>query len=133
MHDRAQQPLRVLAADDEHDCLESLRILLELWGHEVRTARDGIEALEAAETFRPQVAILDIEMPRLHGAEVARRLRQSSADVFLIAATAACPNDERLRGYEGVFDVFLRKPYRVEQLKDLLDSRSHAVPQEKKG
>ena len=66
---------RVLVADDNVDAAETLALVLQLDGHDVRVARDGLEALQMAEQFRPQVALLDIGMPRLDGYETAQRLR----------------------------------------------------------
>jgi CheY-like chemotaxis protein len=121
MHDPTPRPsLRVLVADDVQDSVESLRILLELWGHEVRTARDGIEAVAVAAAFRPHVALLDVIMPKMHGAEAARRLRQQSPDVVVFALSATDPNDPRLTDYGDVFNDFLQKPYNVERLESLL-------------
>ena len=58
---------RVLVVDDNQDSAESLAALLKMWGHEVETAADGIEACEVAERFRPDVVLLDLRMPRLDG------------------------------------------------------------------
>ncbi len=66
---------RILVADDNNDALESLATLLQLSGHEVYTAPNGAAALEFAEQHRPEVALLDIGMPKLDGYEVARRIR----------------------------------------------------------
>src|SRR5262249_33680837 len=66
---------RILIADDNIDALESLAALLELNGHQVYSAANGVVALDSAERHRPQVALLDIGMPMLDGYEVARRIR----------------------------------------------------------
>jgi CheY-like chemotaxis protein len=113
-------PLRVLVADDVKDCVESLRILLELWGHDVRTARDGTEAVEVAATFRPHVALLDILMPKMHGAEAARHIRQRVPDVIVFALSATDRDNPLLTGYAGVFDDFLGKPFNLRRLQSLL-------------
>jgi CheY-like chemotaxis protein len=112
--------LRILVADDVKDCVECLRILLELWGHEVRVAHDGVEAVAIAASFEPQVALLDIKMPRMHGAEAARLIRQQSSKVVIFALSATDRNDPLLVGYEGVFDDQLKKPYHLERLQSLL-------------
>ena len=67
---------KVLLADDNEDAADSLAMLLRLLGHEVRVAFDGAQALEAACAWRPEIALLDIGMPKLNGYDVARRLRQ---------------------------------------------------------
>jgi CheY-like chemotaxis protein len=113
-------PLRVLVADDVNDIVESLRLLLELWGHDVRTARDGAEAVAVAATFRPHVALLDIIMPRMHGAEAARNIRQRDPDVAVFALSATARDHPLLSGYAGVFDDFLGKPLNPGCLQRLL-------------
>jgi CheY-like chemotaxis protein len=111
---------RVLLADDVPDNVDSLRILLQLWGHEVRVALDGAEAVEVAAAFRPHVALLDIRMPRMHGAEAARQLRQQVPGVKVFALSATDKNDPLLAGYDGVFDDYLSKPYDLDHLEKLL-------------
>ena len=66
--------MKVLVADDNHDAALSLGMLVELLGHEVRTAFDGIEALQVAGEFLPDMVLLDIGMPRMDGYEAARRI-----------------------------------------------------------
>ena len=67
---------RILVVDDNEDSAGSLTILLGLAGHETHTAYDGLEAMEAAATFRPDVILLDIGLPKLNGYEVARKIRE---------------------------------------------------------
>ena len=67
---------RILVVDDNRDAADSLAMLLQIMGHEVRTAYDGLEAVEAAEAFRPDVVLLDIGMPKLNGYEACRRIRE---------------------------------------------------------
>jgi len=80
---------RVLIADDNHDAAVSLSMLLQSMGHDTRVVHDGIEALEAAELFRPDVVLLDIGMPRLDGYETARRLASQpwAAATQIVAVT----------------------------------------------
>ena len=70
-----RQGTRILIVDDNRDGAQGLAMMLDLAGHEVRTATDGLEALDIAEEFRPQVVLLDISMPGIDGYETARRLR----------------------------------------------------------
>src|SRR2546426_819424 len=104
---------RVLVVDDCHDAAATLRILLELWGYEVRTASNGAAALAAAPAFEPDVVLVDIEMPGMHGGEVARRLRQVACfeRTLIVATTGTEPDDPRLDGYRTSFDDYLPKPY----------------------
>ena len=67
---------RILVVDDNRDAADSLAMMLRLMGHEVRTAHDGLEAVEAAAAFRPDVVLLDIGMPRLNGYDACRRIRE---------------------------------------------------------
>ena len=92
------------------------------WGHEVQVARSGVEALERAPCFLPQVVLLDIEMPWMHGGEIARRLRRlpGLGQVWIVATSGTDLQDERLAGYEREFDDYLPKPYNLERLERLL-------------
>ena len=115
--------LRVLVADDQRDAADTLAIILKAWGCDLQVAYDGPTALEVAPDFKPDAALLDIEMPRLHGAEVARRLRRMSEikKPFVIAITGAARGDRRLSGYEDEFDAFLQKPCDLDELRELLN------------
>jgi CheY-like chemotaxis protein len=114
--------LRVLVVDDYPDSAETLRILLYLWGHEALVAPDGPSALRAAPAFRPDLALLDIQMPRMHGGELARRLRRLPGlrHLRILALSATEPDDPRLAGYAGVFDGHLGKPFSLDDLERLL-------------
>lgn len=120
---------RVLIADDNRDAAESLALLLELAGHEVRVAHLGHTALSLAQTFRPDVALLDIGMPDLSGYDVARALRQESwaTDLQLIALTGWGQDDDRRRALEAGFDHHLTKPIDPDRLGSLIASRSAAM------
>src|SRR5690348_16475767 len=71
--------LRVLVVDDNHDCANSLSMLVDLWGDYTRVAYDGVEALEMTLVQQPDVVLLDLSMPKMDGCQVARRLRQQTA------------------------------------------------------
>jgi len=107
-----QAPRRILVADDNADAAGSLALRLELAGHEVRTAQDGLEALTIARGFKPQVVVLDLGMPGMDGYETARQLRQLSwgRRARLIALTGWGQQQDRLRTAEAGFDVHLVKP-----------------------
>lgn len=77
--------MRFLVADDNLDAVESLAVLLEMSGHEVRTAVDGGEAVSVASGWPPDVAILDLQMPVLDGYAVAAALRAEQPDIVLVA------------------------------------------------
>jgi PAS domain S-box-containing protein len=116
------RPLRVLVVDDNLDTAESLRILLELAGHEVRAAHSGPEALDAAADFTPQAVLLDIGLPGLNGFEVARRLRQDPVlgSAALIAVSGYGQDEDRQRSREAGFDQHLLKPLDFDDLQKLL-------------
>jgi CheY-like chemotaxis protein len=115
-------PLRILVVDDYPDAAATLRILLRLWGHEVQVARSGLEALALAPSFDPDVVLLDIEMPWMHGGENARRLRRlpGLGRLRIIATSGTDLQDERLAGYAHEFDDYLPKPYNLERLERML-------------
>jgi CheY-like chemotaxis protein len=99
-----------------------LGTLLELMGHDVRTAYDGVEALEKAATFQPDVILLDIGMPRLNGYEAARRIRerQQRKGLTLVALSGWDREEDRRRSEQAGFDAHLVKPVDVETLTKLL-------------
>ncbi|HKI01863.1 MAG TPA: ATP-binding protein [Thermoanaerobaculia bacterium] len=118
----APLPLRVLVVDDNLDTAESLRLLLEMAGHEIRTAHSGPEALEAAAAFSPDAILLDIGLPGLNGFEVARRLRQDPllGTAALFAVSGYGQEEDRQRSREAGFDRHLLKPLDFEEIQNLL-------------
>lgn len=113
---------RILVADDNHDAAQSLAFMLEIEGHDVRIAHDGLEAMELAETFRPQIALLDIGMPRLDGYGTARQLRARpwGGSVCLVALTGWGQEEDRRRTREAGFDRHLVKPVDPDMLNALI-------------
>jgi signal transduction histidine kinase len=114
---------RILVADDNSDALESLATLLELGGHEVFSAANGALALESAERHLPDVALLDIGMPKLDGYEVARRIRAQpwGRRITLVALTGWGQESDRRRSGEAGFDTHLVKPLDLDKLTALLE------------
>jgi signal transduction histidine kinase len=108
----AQERRRILVADDNGDAAGSLALRLELAGHEVRTAGDGLEALAVARSFQPEVVLLDLGMPAMDGYETARHLRRLSwgKQARLIALTGWGQQQDRIRTAEAGFDIHLVKP-----------------------
>ncbi|HET6492617.1 MAG TPA: response regulator, partial [Burkholderiales bacterium] len=105
-----------------------LRMLLEMEGHEVRTANDGIHALETAERFRPNIALLDLGMPGLDGYEVARRmnLNPQLRPVTLAALTGWGQADDRRLTAEAGFKHHLTKPIDLGELRQILQEAAPA-------
>jgi PAS domain S-box-containing protein len=116
--------LRVLVADDNRDMTESLALMLTMEGHEVRTAFDGEEAFQAAESFLPDVALIDLGMPKGSGHAVARRIREApwGGRIILVAQTGWGQDDDRRRTLQAGFDHHLVKPVSPEALANLLAS-----------
>jgi CheY-like chemotaxis protein len=114
---------RILVVDDNRDGAESLAMMLRLLGHEVRTAHDGLEALEAAKGFQPEVVLMDVGMPRLNGLEATRRLREQpwGKDLVVIALTGWGQEGDRERSREAGCDGHLVKPVNLPDLQKLLD------------
>jgi CheY-like chemotaxis protein len=112
--------LRILLVDDNVDAAESLGLLLQIRGHEVRTAPDGVAGLEVAASFRPDVALLDLGMPKLNGYDLARRLRGEAwgKGMVLIALTGWGQEDDRRRTQEAGFDHHLVKPVDPDALQE---------------
>jgi PAS domain S-box-containing protein len=119
---------RILIVDDNEDSAESLTILLSLAGNETRTAYDGLEAIEAAETFKPDVILLDIGLPKLNGYEVARKIREQpwGQTIVLVALTGWGQEEDRRRTREAGFNHHLTKPVDPLALTKLLAGLSVA-------
>jgi CheY-like chemotaxis protein len=113
---------RILVADDLRDSADSLALVLRLAGHEVQTAHDGLEAVQAAAAFRPEVALLDIGMPKMNGYEAARHIRQQpwGKRTVLIAVTGWGQEEDKRRATEAGFDHHLTKPVEPAALEKLL-------------
>ena len=118
---------RVLVVDDSRDGAESLGMMLELSGHQVALAHDGLEAIERAEQFRPEVILMDVGMPRLNGLEATRRIRQEpwGKTVTIIALTGWGQDDDRVQSREAGCDGHLVKPVVLDELFRILDAPRH--------
>jgi CheY-like chemotaxis protein len=126
---------RILVVDDNRDAVESLALLLEMMDYDVRTAEDGLEALDVAQVFRPDIVLLDIGLPRLNGYETAQRVRQldGGGDVLLVALTGWGQDEDRRRSRAAGFDHHLVKPVDLDALELLLRQHAHSVPGDVEG
>ena len=106
---------RVLVVEDDAAIADVLRRALRQEGHEVRSAEDGVEALELAESFAPDLVILDLGLPKLDGVEVCRRLRAES-DAPILILTARTDTDDRVEGLDSGADDYLVKPFERKEL-----------------
>ena len=115
-------PYRILVVDDNKDGADSLAMMLQIMGHETRTAYDGAVALEAAGTFLPDVVLLDIGLPKLNGYEVARRIREQpwGACMVLIAQTGWGQEEDKCRSKDAGFNFHMVKPVDCAALEKLL-------------
>ena len=104
-------PMRVLIVEDNEDAAESFRLLLELNGHVVRVARDGLEGLRAFEEFAPEVAFVDLGLPGIDGFGVAERVRSIAGRRPVLVAISGYGRDEdKRRAREAGFDAHMTKP-----------------------
>jgi PAS domain S-box-containing protein len=118
--------LRVLVADDNRDAADSLAMLLQLDGHEVSVAHDGVKALELIKQSLPHVALLDIGMPGLNGYQVAEQARANagSSRIMLIALTGWGQAQDLQRANAAGFDHHLVKPAEPNAVRALLQTQS---------
>lgn len=101
---------RVLVIEDDTEITDALRRSLRHEGYEVRTAGDGVEALDAAAQFIPDLVVLDLGLPRLDGIEVCKQLR-TDGDVPILILTARTETDDRVTGLDSGADDYLVKPF----------------------
>jgi PAS domain S-box-containing protein len=115
---------RILIADDNPDVAEAFEMMLQAIGHDVETAHDGIEVIEKAERYQPDIIVLDIGMPKLNGYDVARHLRKQpwGRDIVLVAVTGWGDEKDKGRSHAAGFDVHLVKPVDPGALGSLLSS-----------
>lgn len=108
--------VRILVVDDDRAVRESLRRSLSFNGYSVELAQDGVEALEAISSDRPDALVLDVMMPRLDGLEVCRHLRSTGDDLPILVLTARDSVSERVAGLDAGADDYLPKPFALEEL-----------------
>jgi signal transduction histidine kinase/DNA-binding response OmpR family regulator len=113
---------RILVADDNRDAADSMSMMLRLMGNEVRTVHDGAEAVKEATEFRPDMALIDIGMPRLNGYDVARAIRQQrwGTSMLLVAMTGWGQEEDKRRAMEAGFDQHFTKPVDPAALERLI-------------
>jgi DNA-binding response OmpR family regulator len=113
-----EQPV-VLAADDDDDILELIVFRLERSGYTVLQARDGAEAFEVARLSKPDLAVLDVMLPKIDGFDLTRRLREneSTATMPIILLTARTQEGDVQRGFDAGADDYIRKPFSPQELR----------------
>lgn len=113
----------VVIADDNQDSAESMKMLLEIEGHSVQTAHDGVSAFDVVQAMRPRVALLDIGMPKLNGYELAAKIRAQpwGKSITLVAFTGWGQSQDRQRALDAGFDHHLTKPVDHEAVLAILN------------
>ena len=115
---------RILIVDDNVDANESLSLLLQTEGHDVRSAQDGQTALRLAREFKPQMVLLDLSLPNMDGYEIMRRLRADAGahQPFVAALTGYGHAEERQRTTDAGFDHHFVKPVDFDELIAMISS-----------
>jgi len=112
----SDRPVRVLVVEDDLEIAQVLQRSLRLDGYDVKLAADGVQALEEAHAFLPDLIVLDLGLPRLDGIDVARRLRDDGDDVPILMLTARDALDSRVAGLDVGADDYLVKPFERQEL-----------------
>ncbi|MFA7768789.1 response regulator transcription factor [Streptomyces sp. NPDC048723] len=129
----AEGEARILVVDDEPAVREALRRSLAFEGYAVQTAVDGLDALDRAASYAPDLIVLDIQMPRMDGLTAARRLRASGSVTPILMLTARDTVGDRVTGLDAGADDYLVKPFELDELfarvRALLRRSSYAASQ----
>jgi len=114
--------LRILVADDNRDAAHTLAMMLDLEGHDVRRAHDGLETLALGQLFKPELILLDIAMPVLNGYQTARQIRERpwGRNTYLVALTAWGRDSDRQAALENGFQDHIVKPASIERLRSVV-------------
>ncbi|HEY0978184.1 MAG TPA: PAS domain S-box protein [Flavobacteriales bacterium] len=118
----APRTRRVLVVDDNEDAAFSMSIILKKNGHTVMTAHDGLQAVELAATFRPEVVLMDIGMPRMNGLEACKAIRETAwgKDMYLIALSGWGQEEDRRKSEQAGFDQHIVKPIEPRTLERVI-------------
>ncbi len=116
------EPARILIVDDEKPLVNLLTQALTQDGTRVMTAQDGIDCMNKMASFRPDIVLMDVMMPKLDGIDTTRLIRrnQSYAATIIIALSAKSDEDTRTKMKEAGANLFMRKPFSVSKLVDRL-------------
>lgn len=121
---RTKAPGTILIAEDNEDGLEMLKTLLELKGYRVLEARDGLEAVKIALHQRPDLILLDLQLPSLNGLEVTRQIRQNTAapNVPILVVSGHNPNTHEKMALAAGCNEYLLKPIDFDRLEHILET-----------
>ncbi len=114
----AKSAQKILVVDDEEPILELLKYNLEKEGYDVKAASDGMQAVEMARKFQPDLVLLDIMMPRMDGVEACRQIRAMPelANTFIVFLTARTEEYSEIAAFEGGADDYIQKPIKPRAL-----------------
>ena len=123
---------RILIVDDEPNIVTSLEFLMRKSDYEVLVARNGVEALRFAESFRPDLVLLDVMMPQRSGFEVCQKIRENPAlrDVKIIMLTAKGRDVEKEKGLDLGANTYVTKPFST---KELMNTVRGLLPRSERG
>mgnify|MGYP003648639937 CR=1 FL=1 len=123
-HNSSQTGHRILVVDDNDAAAKMLSMLVQTFASEVRVAFDGLEAIEIAAEFRPDVILTDIGMPRMNGYEAAKKIREHSwgKDIVLVALTGWGQDSDKKQSEQAGFNHHLTKPADIKELRELFSS-----------
>jgi len=113
---------RILVADDYLDTAESMALVFKIMGNDVRTAKDGREAVEMAKEFQPELILMDISMPELNGYDACRTIRElpGGEDIVIVALTGWSQDEYKSQSQDAGFDQHLVKPVKPQVLEQLV-------------
>ncbi len=118
--------VKILIVEDDRHIVALVRYILEREGYEVKVARDGVEGLDMAREFMPDLVVLDLNMPRMDGVEMCRRLK-AEQNPLVIFLTVHTERTAMARGYRAGADDYMVKPFELDDLlahvKALLEKR----------
>jgi PAS domain S-box-containing protein len=116
-------PRRILVVDDNDDIIQAMSLILTMSGHSVELANDGEQGVEKAIQMHPDVALIDIGLPKIDGYEVARRIRSSPGgnSIVLLALTGNGQDEDKRKAFEAGFDEHLTKPVDANDLNKFLN------------
>lgn len=125
-----EQKTRILIVDDNQDSANSMAMMQEALGHDVRIAYDGLEAVAAAEAFRPELILMDIGMPKLNGHEAAQCIRQQpwGRNMTIVALTGWGQDSDRALSRKAGCDEHLVKPVKLSDLERLTSGLKRTLP-----
>ena len=124
----SKQPCKVLVVDEDRDNADTTVILLQVWGHDAEAAYSAEDATAKARTLDPDVILIDLGRPVVHGFDLANELRQCCPEAKLVAITAFTAADIVRRTRQAGFEKVLFKPAPAQRIKETVDSECAATP-----